>query len=312
MNFNNKILLAKIQATTNVDPTPTGSDVVVAEDLNWNYYEGDTITRNRDKPYLGADEEITASPYVSFDFSIELSQANAAGTVPAYDTLLQICGMASVNAPGVDTTYTPISTGFKEAAFYFVDDQEQEQKSLNCKGSFGFEITAKQLPRFKFASFNGTYATPTAVGAAYVVSTTAWEDAVPASKDNTSALTIDGYQGCVESITFDMNNTVVYKDKPGCKSTNITDRDPGGTIVVKAPTLADKNFFTMMESHINVTKYPVVITHGDGTRPSLTINLPLVQFTGISRTDVDGEVFYTLPYKAIASDAGNDEIEIII
>ena len=108
MNFNNVLLLTKIQPTLDVDPTPTGSNVAQIESLDWNYLEGDTLSRNRSKSYLGSDEELTVNPKTKFSYDVELSQIVAAGDVPAFGVMLRACGMAEVINAGVDVRYTPV------------------------------------------------------------------------------------------------------------------------------------------------------------------------------------------------------------
>jgi len=307
----NRILLVKSQPVLDTDPVPVGSNVVVCEDLDWKPYEGNTISRNRDRPFLGAQEEIRTGAHTAFSFTTELAEASAAGTVPGFGPLLRACGMAEVIVAVTSVTYSPISTGFEFVTAYDIDDQEQLQKSLNCMGSFGIEFNAEQLPKLKFSNFMGTYNRPEALGAAVTVDTSAYEDAVPVSKTATQTATIDGYAMCMDSFNYEQGVNVTYKDRPNCAGTNIENRDGGGTLVIKAPTLADKDVFAFIESHVNVSKVPLVLVHGDGTRPNLTVNIPLVQFTGITKNTINGDLFYSMTYKAIPSVTGNDEIELI-
>lgn len=312
MNGDNPILLIKIQPTPDTDPIPVGANSVVFEGLDWKPYEGDTITRNRGRSYHGAQEQIRTGPYTDYSFSCELAQASAAGTAPGFGPALRACGMAEVIDPGVSVTYTPVSSGYEQVAAYQIDDQEQIQKSINCKGSFGIEINAGELPKINFSSFMGTYNRPITLVAPITVDNSSFEDAVPVSFGATQTVTIDSYDFCLDAFSYDHGGTVIYKDRPNCIGTKITGRDGGGTLVVRAPSLSDKDVYAFLESHVNVTKVPIQVIHGDGSRPDLTVNIPLAQFTGLSKTEIDGELFYSMPYKAIPSDpSGNDEIELI-
>jgi len=310
MKFDNKMILGKMQPDPDVDPVPDGSNAVVSENLEWTPYAGNRITKRKDRGFFGANKEINAVPHVEFGFEVEFAQASAAGTPPAFGPWLRACGFSEVIDVG-DVTYAPVSESFEEIAVYFLDDEEVEQKALNCKGSFSIQLNAEDLPKIIFSNFMGTYNKPTAAGA-YTIDTSAYEESVPVTSGNTTALTVDGYAGCVNSIKFDGNIEVNYHDEPNCKGTSIDDREVTGEIVIKAPTIAEKDFFALVESHIGaVNTVPISATHGDGTRPDITINAPYVQLIDINRTKVRGELYYTISFKALPSDAGNDELELI-
>jgi len=310
MNFNNKMILAKLQPTVDVDPTPDGSNAVVSEDLDWTYYAGNDITRNRDRSYFGANSTTKVVPHTEFGFNVELSQVAAAGDAPAFGPLLRACGFAETIDAGVDVEYTPVSDSFEMVAIYFIDDEEQEQKSLNCRGTFSIQMDAETLPMIQFSGFMGTYNRPVAAGA-YTIDTSAWEDAVPVSKGNTVTLTVDGYSGCVNSFSVDIGNTVNIHDEPNCAGTSISAREVTGQIVIKAPTLATKDLFAAVESHSgSVNTVAIAVEHGDGTRPNLKIDMGQVQLNDIQRADVRGELYYTIPFTALPTDAGNDEIKL--
>jgi hypothetical protein len=310
MKFNNKMILAKLQPTVDTDPTPDGSNACVTEELSWTYYAGNDITRNRDRSYFGANSITKVVPHAEFGFNVELSQVAAAGDAPAFGLFLRACGFAETIDAGVDVEYTPVSTGQEMVAVYFVDDEEQEQKSLNCRGTFSIQMDAETLPMIKFSGFMGTYARPVAASA-HVIDTSAWEDSVPVSKGNTVTLTIDGYAGCVNSFSVDIGNTVNIHDEPNCAGTSISAREVKGQIVIEAPTLATKDMFAIIESHTgSVNTVVIAVEHGDGTRPNLKIDMGQVQLNNIQRTDVRGELYYTIPFTALPTDAGNDEITI--
>jgi len=308
MKYNNKMIMAKLQPTVDTDPLPDGASACVTEDLDWTYYAGNDIERNRDRSYFGANSKTKVVPHTEFGFNVELSQAAAAGTAPSFGHLLRSCGFSETIDAAVDVVYAPVSTGQEMIAVYFVDDNEQEQKSLNCRGSFSVQMDAETLPMIQLTSFMGTYTRPVAA-AAYTVDTSAWEDAVPVSKGNTVTLTIDGYAGCVNSFNFDVGNTVNVHDEPNCAGTSISGRAVTGNIVIAAPTLATKDFFAIVESHSgSVNKVVIAVEHGDSTRPNLKVDMASVQLNDITRTDVRGELYYTIPFTALPSDAGNDEV----
>ena len=63
MKTRKRYILAKIESTYGVDPTPTaGANAILTSGLNRKIYEGNKVTRELDRATLGADEEINTSP----------------------------------------------------------------------------------------------------------------------------------------------------------------------------------------------------------------------------------------------------------
>jgi len=62
---------------------------------------------------------------------------------------------------------------------------------------------------------------------------------------NTSAFSFFSYSGLLQSVDFTLANDLVYRELVGgVQETLITDRKPAGTVMIEAPTIATKDFFT--------------------------------------------------------------------
>ena len=130
MKFRNKNILVKIQSALDTDPTADGSNAAVTENLSWTPYAGDRITRDRDRAFFGANSQVNVSPRTEFSFDVELGQAAAAGTAPAFGDLLRACGFSETIDAGVDVEYNPVSDGQEVCAVYFVDNETQQASRL--------------------------------------------------------------------------------------------------------------------------------------------------------------------------------------
>lgn len=106
MLFRKKMILAKLESSYATDPTPTASaNAILTKDLQINTFQGSTVDLNYDKIYLGGDKQIYTGPHTTISFNVDLAGAGAAGTAPAYGTLLRACGMEEVvNASAVADT----------------------------------------------------------------------------------------------------------------------------------------------------------------------------------------------------------------
>lgn len=93
---NRRTVLAKIETTYGVDPSPTGSlNAMLVKNLNVSPLQAELVSRDLIRPYLGNSEQLLATRFVQIDFEIEAVGAGAAGQLPAYDCLLRACGLES-------------------------------------------------------------------------------------------------------------------------------------------------------------------------------------------------------------------------
>lgn len=104
--FRKKMILAKLESSYGVDPTPTGSaNSILTKELAINTFQGNTVDLNYDKPYIGNDKSLYTAPYTTLSFNVDLAGAGTAGVAPAYGALLRACGMEEiVNATAVTGT----------------------------------------------------------------------------------------------------------------------------------------------------------------------------------------------------------------
>jgi hypothetical protein len=90
-----KLLLAKIEATTGVDPTPTGAlNAIEARNVQFTPLESQYVENNMEVPYFGNSPEIPVSELSKISFEVAISPAAAAGSAPEYGPLLRAAGWA--------------------------------------------------------------------------------------------------------------------------------------------------------------------------------------------------------------------------
>jgi hypothetical protein len=99
-----RLILAKIEGSYGVDPTPTGSEAMLVKNLDVQPLQADLVSRDLIKPYLGISEKLLAQKAVQISFEIEYAASGIVGGLPAYDALLRACGF--VSAP----TTTPMTS----------------------------------------------------------------------------------------------------------------------------------------------------------------------------------------------------------
>jgi hypothetical protein len=202
--------------------------------------------------------------------------------------------------------YKPVSTGFESATIYFNNDGVLH-KATGCRGSFSLNAEVGQIPTIDF-TMTGIYNAPTDTAAPAVTYT---NQATPQifKAGNASAFSLLDYSGCLMSVNFDIANEVVYRELIGCtKSVIITNRAPSGTAMIEAPTIAQKDYFSVANDD---TTGRLTLLHGTTAGNRVGIVASKVDIANPTYSDSDGIQMLSLPYVAIPTDAGNDEINLV-
>ena len=223
-------------------------------------------------------------------------QASTATFVPA---------AASAYSIAANVGYLPVSTGFSSATIYFNNDGVLH-KITGARGTFTLTTGVGEIPTIDF-QLTGIYNAPTDTAAP---TTTYSDQATPVifKAGNTSAFSILNYTACLQSLSFNVANETVYRELVGCaKEVMITNRAPAGDCMIEAPTIAQKDFFTIAN---NDTTGTLTLLHGSTAGNRVTLLAPKVDITNPSYADQDGIQMLNIPYVAIPTTAGNDEIKL--
>jgi hypothetical protein len=223
-------------------------------------------------------------------------QASTATFVPA---------AASAYSIAANVGYLPVSTGFSSATIYFNNDGVLH-KITGARGTFTLTTGVGEIPTIDF-QMTGIYNAPTDTAAP---TTTYSDQATPVifKAGNTSAFSILNYTACLQSLSFNVANETVYRELVGCtKEVMITNRAPAGECMIEAPTIAQKDFFTIAN---NDTTGTLTLLHGSTAGNRVTLLAPKVDITNPSYADQDGIQMLNIPYVAIPTTAGNDEVKL--
>ena len=163
------------------------------------------------------------------------------------------------------------------------------------------------IPVFNF-SMTGIYNAPTDTA---LPSTTYSNQTTPVlfKAGNTVAVSLMDYDtAAIQSLSVDMANEVVYRELVGSdKSVLMTNRAPSGTAVIEAPTIAQKDFFTIANAD---TTGKICFQHGTTAGNIVSVLCPVVDIGNPTYTDSDGVQMLNLPFVPTPSATGNDEVRI--
>jgi len=302
-----RLILVETESTYGTDPTPDGADAVLVRDLNITPQQSDTVSRDLIRPYLGASEILLANTRVECTFSVELAGSGTAGTAPQYGKALQACGLSETIVAATSVTYAPVSSNFDSVTIHYNIDGVRH-KVTGARGNFTLNASVGEIPTIDF-TFTGIYNAPD--DSALPTATYA-NQATPLifKNGNTNTFSLLSYSGCLQSVSMDLGNSIVYRELIGCdKEVLITDRSANGTVVVEAPTIAQKDYFAAALT--DGTLGNLTFQHGTAAGNIVDFSSTRVDIGDVSYSDQDGIAMLNMPYTAIPSTAGNDEFSLI-
>ena len=301
-----RLLLAKEESTYGTDPNPTGSaDAVLVRSLEISPFQSDVVERELIRGYMGNYETLHASQRVELTFEVEMVGSGTAGTAPAFGPLLKACGNSETIVANTSVTYAPVSSSFDSVTLFFFQDGVR-QIITGARGSFSINAELGAIPTISFTMI-GLYNAPTDDANA---TPTYQNQAKPGLFKNgsTTSQQLFSYAGAVQSFSFDQNNQTVYRELVGgSKAVEITDRRPGGSIVLEAVTMATKNYFTAITGSATGNN---TFQHGQTAGNIFTFSAPQTDLSAISYSDSDGIQMLNFDYTATPTTSGNDEYSL--
>lgn len=305
-----RLILIEEESTYSTDAAPTGADAVLVRDLSITPQQSDVVGRNLIRPYLGASEQLLANTRVECTFSVELAGSGTAGTAPQYGKALKACGLSETVVASTSVTYAPVSSSFDSVTIHYNIDGVRH-KVTGARGTFTLNASVGEIPTIDF-TFTGIYVAP---DDSSLPSVTYANQATPLifKNGNTDTFALLNYSGALQSVSFDIGNSIVYRELVGgSKEVLITDRGANGSVTIEAPTLAQKDYFAaaLVDSGLG-TNTNLTFQHGTTAGNIVDFASTRVDIGDVSYGDQDGIAMLTIPYTAIPSTTGNDEFSLI-
>lgn len=302
--WRNRALLVKTEATYGVDAVPTGAaNAMLATNASLEPLLGEDLSRDLVLPNMGHQGIILDGNYATLSYEIEIAGSGVAGTPPAFGPALRASGWQEIITAGEKVEYKPISRLFESATQYFNIDGVNHAL-IGSRGTMTFGLTPRQIPRFVF-TFTGLIGTITDT-ALPTVDVTDFIAPLPVNDANTS-VSLFGYAGACEGITFDLANQIEPRMLINAESIEQTDRQMTGSAIMEATHLADVNWFQIARAH---TKGVLAAQHGTVAGNIVKFDAPAVQIGRPTYGETQRIMNNTLPLMFTPTSAGNDEITI--
>jgi hypothetical protein len=300
-----RLIQVKKESTYGTDSTPAGTDALLVRNLEITPIEADVVSRDLIRGYLGNSPQLLANTRVSITFQVELAGSGVAGTAPRFGAILQAAGMSETIVASTSVTYAPVSSAFSSATIYFNNDGIRHILT-GCRGTFTLNAEVGAIPTLDFTMV-GVYNAPTDTA---LPSVTYSQQASPLvfRQGNTSGFQFFSYAGLLQSVSFEIANETVYRELVGgVKEVIITNRAPSGTVMIEAPTLATRDFFSTAQTE---TTGNLTFLHGTTAGNRVTLTAGQCDITNPTYADQDGVQMLSIPYAAVPTTAGNDEVSL--
>jgi hypothetical protein len=300
----NRVLLAKLEATYGTNSNPAGGDALKISEIDVSPLEVDLVDRELITPYFGNTQKVVSQRMVSVSFAVELAGSGAAGTPPAFGRILRACGFSEAIVAGTSVTYTPVSSGFESVSMDFRADGVRHIVT-GARGTLSIEAETGAIPKLQFEMM-GLYNDPTDA-ALPAVSFADQADPLVINAENTLDVLVHGYAGCLQSLSLDVANEVVYRQLAGCsRQVILTDRKPEGSVSIEAPSIASKDYFAAVSSQ---ALGAISFVHGTTAGNIATFSAPSCNLGSPAYGDSDGVILLDLPFMPNPIN-GNDEFTL--
>ena len=302
-----RVLLAKIEATYGVDPTPTAATNSILT-IDSKIKETFTaIERNVQISSLTKRQSLRGQTFAEVTFKSELVGSGTAGTAPRIGTLLKACAFSETISAGSSVVYTPNSSPISSCTMYLYIDGRQHIIS-GAVGTPKLTMEAGKQAVIEF-NFKGTWNTPSdSSNPTPTFETTV--DAPPIVKS--AAFTINSISSLIiAKAELDMANTLAIRPSINAATAIqgffITERKPMLSIDPEAVSIATYDWRT----DVLTTPRAVSMVIGATAGNIITLNIPKFNVQDIEYADREKLVVENIKGQLAANSAtGDDELTI--
>lgn len=313
IKWRSKIILAKINSGDyGTDPVPTGADdAILMTDVELRPMEGQDVSRNLERPFIGAQQSVPVGVHAVLTGSVELVGSGETGVAPAWGPLMRMCGIAEVvtpdDTPGDGTVeYTPVSDDHEDGGIYFWIGPTQH-KMTGVRGTFVWTHNAQAIPTVRF-TLTGLFTVPADV----IRPTTdlaAFKPPQVATMTNTPTFTVGGLAMVLSQFSFTLGNDVQQRLLIGRETILIGDRNEQIAARVEALPMATFNPFN--EAFTSAEK-ALVLAHGTVAGKRVKLEAPRCTVARLTGYEQSQNVLEWPLSLSPQPDAGDDQWTITL
>lgn len=301
---NKAVVLAKIETTYGVDPTPTGgANAILCGDVEYDVIDS-KVERNNIKPIFGAKRFVAIGEGQKLSFTTEIKASGSLGVAPEIGPLFRACGFTQTVLADTHVYYTPNSSTSGESVtlYYYVDGLLHEING--CRGSFSVpDAKVNQYGTIKW-EFTGIYGGPVAA----TLATPTFNATIPPVFRGAN-FSLDGYSAVIDGISLDVKNDIAKR--VDVNSTNgvlewfIKERAITAKIAPEMVLPASKDFWGMWSDGDTCA---MAVTFGQTAGNKCVIAAQYVQVDKPKYGDRENILTAELPLVITPGNSGDDDI----
>jgi hypothetical protein len=308
MRTKKTVVLAKVEATYEQDPTPTAADnAVEAYDVELEV-SPEMIQRNPGNSDLSMYPELRGATFCSLKFWTPVRGSGTAGTAPKSSGLMKACGLGETVVSSTSVTYAPVSVSMVGVTIWVYIDGICH-KVTGCVGTFELDFTAGQMGKISF-EFKGVYAIPTDIS----IVTPTFDTTTPQIVKGCT-MTLGSYAAIIEKLSIKQGNKIAdrkdFNQAEAYKGFAITGREPEGSVTIEAVLRGATNadFFSYFHSR-TVKALSMVLGGTAGNIATLVASYTYLRAP--KYVDTDGIRKFELGFQLGRGSSGNDEYSLAL
>lgn len=277
IKWRSKIILAKIESSYGVDPTPTGAaNAMLMVDVALTPMEGDDVSRELEYPWLSAQAMIPTGLRGRLTGRVELVPSGAAGTAPAWGALMRACACAQAIVTDTSVAYNPVTDSHESVTIHFwIGSTRHVLKG--CRGTARLRFPAQAIPYIEF-DLMGLWSTPTEESRP-TPTLAAFQKPIIVTDANTPTFSINSVDMVLREAVLDLGNQVEPRLLVNSESIVIPDRAETFQARVEAVAVSAFNPYALAAAQ---TAVAVSLVHGAAAGRIVTLSIPAAQLKRLS------------------------------
>lgn len=277
IRWKSKVILAKLESSYGVDPTPSGAaNAMLMTGVAFSPMEGDDVSRDLELPYIAGQPLIPVGLRGRLRGRVELVGSGTAGVAPAWGPLMRACRTAQTIVADTSVAYTPISASMESVTIHFWIGGTRH-KLLGTRGDATLRFTAQGIPYIDY-DLTGLYAEPEEASPA-TPTLTAFQKPVIVTDANTPTFTIDGVSLVMREFQLKLGNQVEPRLLVGSEAIIIPDGAERVSARVEAVPVSTLNPYALAAAQ---TPVAIALVHGTVAGKIATLAVPTAQVMRLS------------------------------
>lgn len=308
-NEEKQLIFVKPRTTGNYgdDDAASGdaTNAMVVSNVGHKPLEGNRISRDVVKGFLGSPGELQVTSFVELSFDVEITGSGDKVLPPAYSPLYQLVGVSETITADTSVDYSLVDSGYKDGTIYYYVDGVLH-KMLGARGSLSMTLGTGTIPKFSF-TFIGLYVEPTAIGALPAADFSAFKMPKPATSKTIAVFNFFGQPLQMNELSVTPGMSVSHLDVANQEEIEFAGTRAGMvSLKFREPAIETINFFKLQQSgEAGSLNYQLGHdVEDDGF--IFDLNIPTLSVKSVSRSFSEGKSWLQIEADITPTAANND------